>query len=148
MNGPPDLRFIVYGEPKPQGSKIRTKFSVRESGGEDLKLWREAVRSTAVDAQSIVKRGGVFVLEGPIDLQLEFTMRKPSGAPKRKRIWPVKRPDLDKLCRAVLDAMTNAGVWKDDSQVVALHAHKRYVGDPFSLDTPGVRVCVWKVEHD
>ena len=42
-----------------------------------------------------------------------------------KRIYPFVRPDLDKLCRAVLDALTGIA-YKDDQQVVSLFATKSY----------------------
>ncbi|TPL94791.1 RusA family crossover junction endodeoxyribonuclease [Mesorhizobium sp. B2-3-10] len=38
--------------------------------------------------------------------------------------WP--RGDVDNLAKAVLDAMTQAGVWGDDTQVVTLTCSKRY----------------------
>nr|DAN37658.1 MAG TPA: Endodeoxyribonuclease RusA [Caudoviricetes sp.] len=47
--------------------------------------------------------------------------------PKRPR-WdvPAVKPDLDKLTRAVFDALTDAGVWRDDSRVVDMRVTKRY----------------------
>lgn len=39
--------------------------------------------------------------------------------------WCVGRPDLDKLCRAVLDALSGV-VWCDDSQVVDIDAAKSW----------------------
>ena len=41
-------------------------------------------------------------------------------------LWHDKRPDVDKLARAVLDAITESGTLRDDCQVVALSARKRY----------------------
>ena len=51
------------------------------------------------------------------------------------------RPDIDKLARAILDALTDARVWPDDGQVVTMHVEKRY-GEPgveieaISLEVP------------
>jgi crossover junction endodeoxyribonuclease RusA len=42
----------------------------------------------------------------------------------------VVRPDLDKLVRAVLDALSEAGVWRDDAQVVSVVARKAYGSAP------------------
>ena len=53
--------------------------------------------------------------------------------------WPVTKPDLDKLTRALLDALTDAGIWRDDSQAVELHAEKIY------HDQAGHLLC--QVEH-
>lgn len=36
------------------------------------------------------------------------------------------KPDADNLAKAVLDAMTRAGAWKDDSQVSSLRVMKYY----------------------
>jgi len=46
------------------------------------------------------------------------------------------RPDLDKLERAIGDALTDAGVWVDDGQVVNSHTQKWYA------ETPGVHITV------
>lgn len=60
--------------------------------------------------------------------------------PKRPRWWsPGVKPDLDKLCRALLDGMTDGGLITDDARVVGLHAHKRYASE---VNPTGVRVSV------
>lgn len=75
---------------------------------------------------------------GPIRLSLSFVMPRPKSTPKRSTPPAVKRPDLDKLARAVGDALTKV-VWADDSQIVRLDATKRIaeVGEP-----PGVYISV------
>ena len=47
--------------------------------------------------------------------------------PTVKRIFHTVKPDLDKLIRSVLDALTQSNViWQDDSQVVSLFVVKEY----------------------
>jgi Holliday junction resolvase RusA-like endonuclease len=55
---------------------------------------------------------------------------KPSARP-----WPISAPDLDKLVRCISDAVTDAGLWHDDSQVVSIKAAKRYAAPPGVLIT-------------
>jgi Holliday junction resolvase RusA-like endonuclease len=47
-----------------------------------------------------------------------------------KRLHPTVAPDLDKLIRAALDAMT-AVAYLDDGQVTEINAMKVYGGAPF-----------------
>lgn len=54
-------------------------------------------------------------------------------------MWCVGRPDLDKLCRAVLDALTGV-IWCDDSQVVDIDA-----GKAWSTCAPYTRIEVQSV---
>lgn len=62
-------------------------------------------------------------------MQVVFYLERPSSISKRKRPSPIVPPDLDKLCRGVADALSDAGVWGDDSQVVKLIAFKHYADD-------------------
>lgn len=125
--------FTVIGTPKPQGSKrayIRGGRPIlTESAGAPLSDWRTDVQQAALAAH----QGPPY--EGPIIVELGFTLTRPKSHPKTKVTWPISRPDVDKLARACLDAMTHI-VFKDDAQVIALTAVKRW-GDP-----PGVRVKV------
>jgi crossover junction endodeoxyribonuclease RusA len=136
------LRFTVTGVPQPQGSKTclgqrgPVKHLIVESNRDTLAPWRAAVTRTA----AAVHTGGV--LRGPVEVRLAFRLPLPVSAPKSWATrgdwrWPAHRPDLDKLIRAVLDALTGP-VLADDGQVVRLSAGKTW-GDP------GVTVEVWSV---
>ena len=57
-----------------------------------------------------------------------------AAAPKR----PGVKPDIDKLARALCDALTGIA-FADDSRIVTLTAEKRYVDD---LLPPGVEVAL------
>ncbi len=52
-------------------------------------------------------------------------------------IQHAKKPDIDNLVKAVMDAMTFAGVWRDDSLVWNVHATKIYAGK-----FPGVLIAL------
>lgn len=79
-------------------------------------------------------------LDGPVSVEVVFTVPRPKSAPA-SRLWPAVRiGDLDKMCRALLDAFTDARVWGDDSQVVQLASEKTYP----STDEPGALIRVWR----
>lgn len=74
---------------------------------------------------------------GPMFVQATFWLPRPKSHYRTNgelkpvaQWWPITRPDTDKLTRALLDALTLAGVWVDDSQVVQLTAEKSYGGPP------------------
>lgn len=123
------LDFIVYGDPKPQGSKRgfvtqQGRVAMVEQAGRPLKVWRDTVTRTAVSER--IRQHWTPYTEGPLRVDVVFTMKEPA---RPKYHLPAVRPDADKLARAVLDALTDAHVWGDDSQVVDLRVKKTY-GNP------------------
>ena len=129
------ITFEVAGLPVTQGSMrafVRNGRPILTStSGQKLKDWRQDI---AYAAQ--VARDGEYADSGvPVSVSLAFTLPRPKSAPKSVR-YPTKKPDLDKLIRAALDALTMV-VFKDDSQVVELSARKR-----FAEGAPGVTVVV------
>lgn len=134
------IRFAVRGTPVPQGG-IRSLGKGRPSvhGNQDTLLpWRSHVQ---IEAQRA--RDGAPPLDGPVHLEATFTVRKPKSAPKRRTTWPITRPDLSHLVRAIEDACTAAGVWRDDSQITQILTRKVFPGEhPEALDTPGVVIVV------
>lgn len=137
------VEIRVIGLPAPQGSKRligRTKAGrgILVESSAKVKPWREAVKYAALDALAMSAP-----LVGPIDVEMVFTLPKPKGAPRKWRTWPDKRPDLSKLVRSTEDALTDAGVWEDDSRVVHCDAAKVFPGEhPDSLAVPGVVIRI------
>ena len=60
----------------------------------------------------------------------------------RDSLWVEKKPDLDNMAKAVMDALTAMGMWGDDKQVVVVNMLKRYVVDD---ERAGVEVNVASV---
>ena len=76
-------------------------------------------------------------LDGPLVLEFVAGMSIPTSTPKKQReamlrgeIAHTKKPDLDNMAKQLKDAMTRAGFWGDDKQVVALRCSKRYAAVP------------------
>lgn len=143
----PVLRFHQLGLPVPQGA-IRHLGAGRPSvhaNADKLKPWRAQIQDTAEAAMEAID-DWCCGLSGPVGMGVYFTMRKPVSAPKKKTTYPISRPDVDKLVRAVLDALAAAGVYRDDSQVVWLETKKVFPGeDIHALHVPGVTVEVYDV---
>ncbi|CAB5218432.1 Rus Holliday junction resolvase [uncultured Caudovirales phage] len=127
--------FTVWQRPAPQGSKkyVGTR---RTASGANIPLivessaylpaWRKAV----VDAvkQGMLDSGDDSKFDGAVRLEVTFYLPKPKTV---RTEYPVKPPDIDKVCRSLLDGITYGGVWLDDSLVVDLVARKRWAkGEP------------------
>ena len=54
------------------------------------------------------------------------TSKKNREAMEKGQMLPVKKPDSDNICKAVLDSLNNGLAYKDDAQVVRLTFFKRY----------------------
>jgi Holliday junction resolvase RusA-like endonuclease len=106
------------------------------AGAERHKGWRAAVRAAAV--QWLRDHPGFKQLTGPVELHVEFAFVRPASDPFRVR--HAVTPDLSKLVRAVEDALTDSGVWRDDALVYRLNAQAHYVDD-----VPGARVVI--IDH-
>lgn len=141
------LEFSVYGIPRPQGSlkafNVRgRRFPIVTSDNPRTRPWKATVTAAAVEQMQNHMYRDDFPWLGAMAVALTFYLPKPKSTPKRVT-YHTKLPDLDKLVRAVFDALTNAGVWKDDAQVIYLTATKLFVAETI---TPSVRVELESVE--
>lgn len=113
-----EVHVWVPGDPAPQGSKRHVGNGVMIESSRRVKPWRQDVREAILEQreQQIV---------GAVRVWLNFVMPRPKSTPKRLPTPPARRrPDLDKLVRAVLDAVVSAGLIEDDACVIELHATK------------------------
>jgi crossover junction endodeoxyribonuclease RusA len=117
-----ELPFTVYGVPRPQGSKRHVGNGRMIESSPRVAEWRTLVAHTAS-----IERAGQPVIEGPVTVDVVFGFGLPKRPGTRRSQDPhTQRPDLDKLVRAVLDALTGV-MYTDDSQVVELSARKVWV---------------------
>lgn len=148
------LSFTALGKPAPAGSKRAFPFQRADGSlgartrddSESSAPWKATVSAAAVEA---MERSQAAQLAGPLTLRLEFYVRRPASHYGTGRnlhrlkdsapATPATRPDATKLTRAVEDAMTEAGVWRDDAQVVTQLIRKCY-GTP-----ERVEVHVWEM---
>jgi len=117
------IDLLVEGVPVPQGSFRHVGNGRIISANPKLNAWRDTI------AQQIAQQTAHRLIEAPIRLQLVFTLPRPKSVPIGRRATPTTKPDLDKLTRAVMDAISlerYCQVIKDDSLVTDLHAAKRY----------------------
>lgn len=127
------LNVFVAGKPAPQGSKRgmqhrATGKVILVESSKAVKPWREDVRAALLDEHGQPK----VRIEGAVVVKFVFVMPRPVSTPKKRTPPAMRKPDIDKLVRAVLDAITSAGVIEDDARVVGLSAHKRLadIGEP------------------
>jgi len=134
------FQIFIPGEPKPQGSKqgfIRGNRVVLVEAQKQLPAWRDHMTRMLELKQ----------LEQPIafttatNVALTFWLPRPKSV---KRQFATGTYDIDKLTRAVLDSITKAGVWRDDSDVVDLTVRKTYD----DLHPAGVLISITPFDND
>lgn len=138
----------VSGMPVTQGSTtLRTarrtgrKF-VSHVRAEALREWRDQVAWTAR-----LVNPGVATHDGPARLEAIFYLARPRTV-SRSRILPLTRPDLDKLLRAVGDALSAEGArfLSEDGRIVEVAVSKRYVESCPGVEEPGVALRLYALD--
>lgn len=125
------LRFFVRGIPAPKGSarafyKAGMKRAVVIRDNDRTKPWESMIRAEAEAA------GCDPLFAGAVEVEVVFYFARPKGHFGAKGLKPkapksnTKKPDVDKLARACLDALISSA-FVDDAQVTDLIARKRYV---------------------
>jgi Holliday junction resolvase RusA-like endonuclease len=115
----------VPGQPVPQP---RPRFT-RMGGGRTytptkhpIHVYRQAI--------TLMARASGKRFDGPTQLEVDAVFQRPASHWRKHDLkpdapaWP--RGDGDNVLKAVADALTDAGIWPDDDQVVDWHIRKRY----------------------
>lgn len=141
------LVIVVTGTPKPKGSlrhvgNGRMVEQVKGSG-----TWRQAVARAARQAAIGTDREIPFL--GPVVVEATVTVHMSRTAEKRGDLWPHGRNhgDADKHARNILDALEDAGVVRNDAQVVELLIRKAYPCSPLPdvLAEPGAVIYLYPI---
>lgn len=145
-----NIEFFAPGDPMPQGSKrafyvAKLGRAVMTESCAKLKPWRAVVSLAAQNAMQ-----GKAPVPDPVSVSVNFFFSRPKShfgtgknahevkvfAPKFKN----SKPDVDKLLRGILDALTGI-VFIDDSCVVVVTGRKEY-----SSGSPGAAITVKGME--
>lgn len=114
-----EIEFFVKGRPVQQGSKDIGPHGQLREAAPGLKAWRGRVKLAAMKAR-IAAGHATFTSATRVDVV--FFVPRPVDP--RDPDYPTGPPDLDKYARAIGDALTQAGVYRDDSLTVEIHAYK------------------------
>lgn len=138
------VRFVVPGPPVPQGSMFSPKGTTKmlhskRGRGRTVAQWRKAAKWSARQAMGRRK-----LIDGPVGVGVTFYLTRPTSRPDAE--CPDRKPDLDKLCRALGDALEGI-VLTQDSRIVHWHATKKYA-DSHPQGIPCTVVNVWKEGED
>jgi Holliday junction resolvase RusA-like endonuclease len=75
----------------------------------------------------------IFPADVPLHCTICWGFSFPAAVKARDRkltSWRTQRPDVDNLSKTILDCLTDAGAWADDSQVVMLTLMKYSTPSP------------------
>jgi len=136
------LRLFVPGEPIPQARprgrvqgrgekawvqfyepKVNTEYKERVAETTRTQVLRTPVVEIGSGKDFLLPFVGVRAL-----ITLRFNMERPKSYPSRI-VDHTKRPDFDNLGKAVVDAIVDAGILKDDGCITDATIQKRYADD-------------------
>ena len=120
------IKFTVYSNAIPKG---RPRFSKRGFvyTPKGTQKWETLVKVIAQGHRP------PQLLDTPLRVELVFWVQRPKSRPK-KCLYPDRRPDLDNLGKAVVDALEGI-IFTNDSRIVDKILKKRY-------GTPRVEITI------
>lgn len=139
------IEFTVYGDPKgqprPKAFARGGRAAVYDPG--TAEGWKSLIAIACKEYLETTEP-----LEGPLQLDIDYYFKRPkahfraNGDLKDSApCWYSRKPDRDNLDKAVMDALTQLGIWKDDKQVVAGHTTKQYTNGKARADIQITQLC-------
>jgi len=136
-----EICFFVAGDPQPKGSTRsfyvkKIERVVTTTTNKNTKQWQLRIATEAQHANES-RQLSFFRPDKDFGYEVEalFLFSRPKSLSKKIKA-NTKRPDLDKLVRALLDGLADI-LLPDDSQVTSIKAAKRYI-EPG--ETPGAEI--------
>ena len=139
------VKFRVDGDPKPQPRVRRSRqggvYTPTTADG-----WRMLIAAAIRELNLSDPTAWRLPLGDHIHMSMTFMFRRPKshmgkrGLRKSAPVHHTSKPDVDNLCKLVMDVCTQMRVYNDDSQVIGLSASKRFARND---ELPGVSVCLW-----
>lgn len=132
-----ELQYTVIGIAKPQ-ARPKVFHRTLKNGKNFVSTyspktdWFGLVYTESLKQKNLLKNK----LSGALRLNLLFCMPIPKSISKKKKeklFYVSKRPDIDNLAKAVMDAINQVGLWEDDSQIARLEVSKIYSEEPRCL---------------
>ncbi len=121
------ITFIVPGEPIAQPRHRVAKGGAYIKKDHPIHKWKADIASqTLLDGYANKK------IEDPVKLKAIFKMPIPENRKKTasENTPHIIKPDIDNLLKAVMDVLTQTGVFKDDNIVYDINASKVYSTEP------------------
>ena len=124
MSGKPFLSFIAPGIPVAKG---RPRFArmgkfVKTFTDDKTVRFEDCIAFYCREAMQKSKHGF------PVDVAVhaEITALFPRPASRKKAAHMDRKPDLDNVCKSVIDGLSNAGAVTNDARIVSIDAKKEY----------------------
>lgn len=138
-----ELKLFVQGDPVPQ-----PRVKARNNGGKvfiytpkDADVWKKAITIGLLSHPLFT-----VITDCSVYLTLGFVLERPAGhldsygSIRTTENRCFVKPDIDNLIKAVMDAISTSGLWKDDSMVQTITASKEYISKERLY--PGVDITI------
>lgn len=116
--------LFVRGVPKAQ-PRPRMTANGHVYNPDSANSWKEEIKAAFMGCRRPT-------ITEPVHLTVRFFMPVPKTLhiKTKERYTPhITKPDTDNLLKALMDALTEAGIWKDDAQVFWTEATKWYAAE-------------------
>ncbi len=138
--------FTIPG--KPQGkARARTFYNPKTKGMSSMTPEKTVLYENLISTCYLQEAGDErFSDNAYLKVRIQAFYEIPKSSTKTKKaamaageILPDKKPDIDNIAKAVLDAL-NEVAYRDDTQVVELQMRKKY------SDRPRLEICIEELE--